>query len=60
VVEAGAEEIYQAAMREAAEAAGRLAAPGREYMTALGRPVEVPVQMDFAEAAVHREAASTA
>ena len=50
VVEAGAEEIYQAAMREAAEAAGRLAAPGREYMTALGARSRFLFKMDFAEA----------
>jgi hypothetical protein len=50
VVEAGAEKIYLTAMREAAAAASRLAAPGREYMTALGARSRFLFKMDFAEA----------
>jgi hypothetical protein len=50
VAETGAEEVYQAAMRAAAEAAERLPAPGREYMTALGARSKFLFKMDFAEA----------
>ncbi len=50
VAESGADEIYQSAMRAAADSAARLPAPGREYMTALGARSRFLFKMDFAEA----------
>jgi thymidylate synthase ThyX len=50
VVEAGADEIYQAALREAAAVAAELPAPGREYLTAFGARSRFLFKMDFAEA----------
>ena len=50
VVESGSDDIFQNAMREAAEAAGRLSAPGREYLTAFGARSRFLFKMDFAEA----------
>jgi hypothetical protein len=50
VVESGASDLYQSAMRAAAAAANRLSAPGREYLTAFGARSRFLFKMDFAEA----------
>jgi thymidylate synthase ThyX len=50
VVESGANDLYQSAMRAAAAAADRLSAPGREYLTAFGARSRFLFKMDFAEA----------
>ena len=50
VVEAGAGEIYESAMREAAAVAAGLPQPGAQYLTALGARSRFLFKMDFAEA----------
>ena len=50
VVESGANDLFQKAMREAAAVAERLSAPGREYLTAFGSRSRFLFKMDFAEA----------
>jgi thymidylate synthase ThyX len=50
IVESGSNDLFQNAMREASEAAGRLSAPGREYLTAFGARSRFLFKMDFAEA----------
>ncbi len=50
IVESGADELFQSAMREAALSASRLSAPGCEYLTAFGARSRFLFKMDFAEA----------
>jgi thymidylate synthase ThyX len=50
VTEAGAQDIYDGAMRSAFEAMGRLSAPGREYLLPFGARSRFLFKMDFAEA----------
>ena len=50
LADAGAQEIYDSAMRSAFEAMGRLTAPGREYLLPFGARSRFLFKMDFAEA----------
>lgn len=50
VVESGANDLFQAAMKAAQTAAARLSAPGREYLRAFGARSRFLFKMDFAEA----------
>lgn len=50
VVESGANGLFQAAMKAAQDAAARVGAPGREYLTAFGARSRFLFKMDFAEA----------
>ncbi len=50
IVESGANDLFQQAMRDAAATAERISAPGREYLTAFGARSRFLFKMDFAEA----------
>jgi thymidylate synthase ThyX len=50
VVESGANDLFQSAMRAAAAVACSLSAPGPEYLTAFGARSRFLFKMDFAEA----------
>lgn len=49
IVESGANNLFQVAMKEAAAVAEHLSAPGREYLTAFGARSRFLFKMDFAE-----------
>jgi hypothetical protein len=50
IVESGANDLFQRAMKDAQAAAARLSEPGREYLTAFGARSRFLFKMDFAEA----------
>ena len=50
IIDSGASDLFQQAMREASAVAERLSAPGREYLTAFGARSRFLFKMDFAEA----------